>query len=355
MKAVVISSNPKTLTEIKDIPLPQINDDEILIKTKAIALNPTDWKHIIYQLSSPGDLVGSDVSGVVEAVGSSVENIKVGDFVSSFIAGNFTTRYGAFSEYVIANPQATVKYPTLTDDISTDVNSINSFIGAASVTLGLTTIGMSYSNTLNIPKRLTPGDFILIWAGSTTTGLLAIQLAKMMYNLKVITTASPKNFKLVKSYGADYVFDYNDPNVVDKIKEIGQNRIKFGLDIIATKQTFQNVYDTTAGTPKVYLDNLDGLDKTAISVVSSRDVHFERTAGYLAIIKEKQFGDFHFEQTSEMMKNYLKWWYDELPKYITQIKHPKLVHLDKGFESVNDGLSMLMSNKVSAKKVVISI
>lgn len=79
MKAAVVpeSVTETKLAEIKEIPKPTIDDDQILIKAEAGAINPTDWKHIIVARSSkPGDIIGCDVSGIVEEVGSKVTNFK---------------------------------------------------------------------------------------------------------------------------------------------------------------------------------------------------------------------------------------------------------------------------------------
>lgn len=70
------------------VPVPKLRDDYILVKTKAVALNPTDWKHIDF-LAGPGARVGCDYSGIVEEVGSKVQNgIKVGDRVAGMIHGS---------------------------------------------------------------------------------------------------------------------------------------------------------------------------------------------------------------------------------------------------------------------------
>ena len=78
MKAAVVSNpvEPTKLTEVKEIPKPKIQDNEILVKAKAYAINPTDWKHIVFKMSQPGDVAGSDASGIVEEVGSQVTNFK---------------------------------------------------------------------------------------------------------------------------------------------------------------------------------------------------------------------------------------------------------------------------------------
>ena len=58
------------------------------------------------------------------------------------------------------------------------------------VTVGLVTVGISFAHSLNIAKNKEKGDSILIWGGATATGILAIQVAKLVYNLNVIVTAS---------------------------------------------------------------------------------------------------------------------------------------------------------------------
>ena len=150
-------------------------------------------KHIVFQMSKPGDVIGSDVSGTVEEVDPK-SPISKGDTVSSFHYWNISPDSGAFGEYVIAYPQATIKYDhSLSHSSATNSSTIKSYEGAASVTLGLSTIGISFSHYLNIGKHKKEGDSILIWGGATATGILAIQVAKLVYNLNVITTASPKN------------------------------------------------------------------------------------------------------------------------------------------------------------------
>ena len=58
----------------------------------------------------------------------------------------------------------------------------------------------------------------LVWAGSTGVGMYAIKLASLL-GYRVVTTASPHNFELVKSLGASEVFDYKDPDVSTKIQQ----------------------------------------------------------------------------------------------------------------------------------------
>lgn len=358
MKAAVvpISIKDNYLTEIKDIPKPEIKDDQILIKAKACAINPIDWKHIVYQMSKPGDVAGSDVSGIVEQVGANVTNFKKGDLVSSFVMGNMSPMSGAFAEYVAAFPQATIKYDhDLDNPPKAKVSMIDSFEGAASITMGLTTVAQSFSHSLNIPKHKKPGDSILIWSGATATGIVAIQVAKLVYNLKVITTASPRNHEYLKELGADFTLDYKDPKIVDKLKLLGH--IKFGFDTIATPQTFQKLYDATQGTPEVYLDSLLGMDGNSIKTDPAREttVHWGHTMGYLCVLKTKTLGSTTYVQSTELLNDYNKWWENVMPTIIDKIKHANLKILPNGLESANEGLQMSRESKVSGEKIVFKI
>ena len=73
--------------EVNEAPLPKLRDDYIIVKTRAVALNPTYWKGL--QRTSPGAIVGCDYAGIVEEVGKKVtKSYKVGDKVAGFVRGS---------------------------------------------------------------------------------------------------------------------------------------------------------------------------------------------------------------------------------------------------------------------------
>jgi NADPH:quinone reductase-like Zn-dependent oxidoreductase len=85
-KAIVHESKDVAVLKT-DVPLPKLTgDDWILIKTKAVALNPTDWKNISFA-TAPGSIAGCDYAGIVTEVGKSVTDLKVGDRVAGFVRG----------------------------------------------------------------------------------------------------------------------------------------------------------------------------------------------------------------------------------------------------------------------------
>lgn len=77
----ILIQGPGDAQVVSDAPMPKLRDSYLIVKTKAVALNPTDWMHIDY-MPSKGAIVGCDFSGTVEEVGKSVtKNFKVGDRV----------------------------------------------------------------------------------------------------------------------------------------------------------------------------------------------------------------------------------------------------------------------------------
>ena len=85
-----------------------------------------------------------------------------------------------------------------------------------------------------------PQRSILIWGGASAVGQYAIQFAKLG-GLRVLTTASPKNFDLVRGLGADEVFDYHDEGVVEKIREATGNALDIAIDTISEGKTPEQV------------------------------------------------------------------------------------------------------------------
>jgi len=398
-KGVVItgSRNLDAFVDVRPTPYPKLEDDKIIIRSVAHGVNPTDWKHIFTEdflakivsdvfkypgfgiglietplgfigstigyylgkcltfLVQKGKVVGSDVSGIVEEVGRNVTNVKKGDIVSASLHGA-TSKNGGFAEYVAVRAIDVIKYhPSQILNAPLDAGNhpgkiIDSFEAAASITLGLKTVGLSLHHNLGIPlnKTQNANDYLLIWGGATATGILAIQVAKLVYGINVITTASKRNHALLRELGADEVLDYNDADVVDQIKRVGQNRIKYAFDCVSSTQTLQSVYDATAGTDQVAIDNLLFLTENAITTDNTRKVKFTWTNVYMLDL-ETYMGT---KPSPKMLLDFREFWDLYLTAIIENIKTAPLKVLPAGFESAMEGLRLLHQNKVSGQKVV---
>ncbi|UFT99338.1 NADP-dependent oxidoreductase [Radiobacillus kanasensis] len=206
-RAVIINQyGSKEVLEDGTVTLPELGENQVLIRAKATSINPIDWKLREGYLKQMFDwefpiILGWDVAGVIEAVGSNVTDWKVGDKV---FARPETTRFGTYAEYTIVDEHLLAKKPA----------SI-SFEEAAAVPLA----GMTAYQGLFDHGKLEKGEKVLIHAGAGGVGTYAIQLAKEA-GAYVYTTASPKNHELLKSLGADEVIDYHTTNVKDVLRDI---------------------------------------------------------------------------------------------------------------------------------------
>lgn len=344
------------MVNIIDVPKPTVDADQILIKAHAYAANPTDWKGLAY-FAKPGvlNIVGTDVAGVVEEVGSEVKGFKKGDLISSVVQGNYSTARGAFAQYTTTYVRNAIKYdgPFSKEDLAAGDHPstlINSFEAAAASSLGLATTGLSFSHSLQIPYDVKKGTNILIWGGATATGVYAIQVAKLVYGLNVITTASAKNHTFLKLLGADAVFDYGDADVVDKIRAYGKDNIPYVLDTVSTEKTFQASYDASAGTPEVAIDNLAFLQPSVLKQDPARSTKFGLTLVYN--IEGYFFNGLKIDVPEQLFKDFDHFWQKVLPPYVSKFRTPALRVLKPGLESANEALALLKGNKVSGEKVV---
>lgn len=86
-KAIVMLPGEKAAA-IQDVPIPrQVPDDWILVESKAVALNPADWKHIDFAFADAGSRLGCDYAGVVLEVGKNVTQYQKGDRVAGLCHG----------------------------------------------------------------------------------------------------------------------------------------------------------------------------------------------------------------------------------------------------------------------------
>lgn len=203
---------------IRERLLPTTSEDlgarNILVRVYSWAMNPCDT--MLQTVSLPfvkyPVILGQDVAGTVEAVGSvAASKFSIGDRIFAFSGGN-----NGFQEYVSLDYTLAAKIPG-------DLPYRDAVVfGLCITTSSFSLFGKDFLN-LNFPKLGTPrtGKSILVWGGSSAAGSNAIQMA-MGAGYEVLTTCSPRNFDYVKSLGASKVFDYQSPTVTeDIIAELG--------------------------------------------------------------------------------------------------------------------------------------
>jgi NADPH:quinone reductase-like Zn-dependent oxidoreductase len=202
MKAIICPKygSPDVL-QLQEVAKPAPQDEEVLIKIHAASINSRDWRFLranpFFMRLMPGCLfrpqnkiLGADVAGRVEAVGSNVKQFKPGDEVFGCLPS--ATGRGPFAEYVCANEKyITIKPANLT------------FQQAAAVPEA----AMTALQGLRDHGNVQPGQKVLLYGASGGVGTFAVQIAKAL-GTEVIAVCSPRNLEMVRSLGADHVIDY---------------------------------------------------------------------------------------------------------------------------------------------------
>ncbi|MGI1670649.1 MAG: NADP-dependent oxidoreductase [Neptuniibacter sp.] len=208
MKALQISQfgSSEQLT-YTDLPKPELNQGQVLVKNLAAGVNPIDWKTCAGGGAAPfiGELPfipGWEFAGTVTAVADDVSDFKTGDEVFGFI--NFPERAGCFAEYIA---------------VPADQISLRPAELPVEAAAGLALAGLTAWQALFDKGQLQASKQVVVLAGAGGVGHLAVQLAKWM-GARVIATASPENHEFLTSLGADLVLDYRKENLTDHINNV---------------------------------------------------------------------------------------------------------------------------------------
>ncbi|KAJ4797891.1 Zinc-binding dehydrogenase family oxidoreductase [Rhynchospora pubera] len=189
------------------VAVPDIKEDQVLVKVSAAALNPVDFKRRFGKFKatdSPLPTVpGYDVAGTVVKVGSQVNSLKEGDEVYGDVnekALEGPKQYGSLAEYVAVEEKLLALKPKILD-----------FAQAAALPLAIETANEGLERA-----GFGPGKSILVLGGAGGVGSLVIQLAKNVFGAsRVAATSSTGKLELLKSLGADLAIDYTKENFED--------------------------------------------------------------------------------------------------------------------------------------------
>ncbi|EAQ91698.1 hypothetical protein CHGG_03633 [Chaetomium globosum CBS 148.51] len=253
LAAVLPSPGAKLVIEERPIPTP--GPDELVVRNHAIALNPIDWKRIDLNIALPTypAIIGSDVSGIVTAVGSNVTAFQPGDRVLAAGPGMGTGNpdHAAYQTYTVVPASIAAKLP---DALA--------FRDAAAAVTSTSTPALALFDVLGLPApesaaKPPTNTGILVWGAASSMGTGTVQLARLA-GLKVFATASPQHHARVRALGATAVVDYRSPTAVEDLvaaaKEAGVN-VALAVDSISTDDTLPLVVD--------FLAKFDGPKKVA--------------------------------------------------------------------------------------------
>ena len=193
--------------QLDGLPLPEPAAGEVRLRVKAIGLNRAEVMfrsgQYLVEPTLPSKL-GYEASGIVEAVGPSVDRRWIGKTVSSVPAFD-AALYGVYGEVAIVPSNAIAEYP---DNLSYEEG---------------TSIWMQYLTAYGAliqQGALTKGDFVLITAASSSVGVAAIDIAKAEGAISIATTRTSRKKDQLLALGADHVIASEEENLVARVNEI---------------------------------------------------------------------------------------------------------------------------------------
>ena len=251
------------MLQCKEIAMPYPKDDEVLIKNHAVSIN--DWDLGLLQgdfinrllnglLKPKKKILGSDIAGVIEAIGKNVTRFKTGDNVYGDLSG----QWGGFAEYCCAREKA----------------------------LALKPAGMSFEEAAAIPQaamlaiqglidkgKIQRGQKLLINGAGGGVGSFAVQIAKL-HGVEVTGVDKTSKLDMLRSIGFDHVIDYTREDFTkngkcyDLILDVKTNRSMFGYTRALSPS---GIYVTVGGSMGWLFQAL--LLGPFISMISKKQIH----------------------------------------------------------------------------------
>ncbi|KAH8894495.1 NAD(P)-binding protein, partial [Thozetella sp. PMI_491] len=223
---------------VNGVPIPSVasNPGYALVKTSYVGVTHSDYLFTDLEfLFQKNITVGSEFSGEIVEVGEGCTRFSKGDKIAGccFVGGAATPHAGAQAEYILVRGDAMFSVDAFGDAVGMDQ--------AAGLGVAFSTVyhGLYYLLGLPLPgsQEATSDDAqvrrtVLIYGGTTNTGMIAIQYAKLS-GYKVITTCSTRNFDYVRSLGADEAYDYHDTErCIEEIRGSVGDDLHYVLDCV---------------------------------------------------------------------------------------------------------------------------
>ena len=248
---------------IIDIEQPKAMGFDLLVKVKAISVNPVDIK--MRQRTSPENtdwkILGHDAVGTVVAIGELVKNFKVGDDV--FYAGS-NQRQGSYAEYQLVDERIVGFKPSRLSDAE-----------AAALPLTALTAYEMLFDRLKVQDTKSEKPMILVIGAAGGVGSIAVQLLKAITEFTVIATASrPESQAWLHEIGADFVIDHHqDLEKQVSMLNIGQPNYVFSIN--GTGQYTQSIANLIA--PQGHFGLIDDPENFVINPfkIKSISIHWE--------------------------------------------------------------------------------
>lgn len=366
MEAIVVEGKRPVLKS--NLPLPQLENGSLLLKTKAVAARISDWKILDYELGPQGSVLGADVVGEIVKMDENVDRsgFKIGDIVFGFVHGaSFRTPdNGGFADYVVLDSRLSFKLKEGTTFSGKEMlpeGPIDSLEGAATVPCSWITAGATLFHHMKMNFEWEPttpqNDHpVLVWGGATGLGQAVIQLLKKVNGFsKIVVVASKKHEQLLKSYGADELFDYHDIDVIERIKS-KYNNFSWLLDCVSNSETFNQVYQCSPEGLKSTVFNYMMLNIDTIKPEYRKEtVCLDDAMVYSCTGFDYKLGDTPFQADQSYRNDIVEFVQFIRPYFVDGSLRHNPVKVYKGLNSVVQMLDELKANSNSGDRYVVTL
>ncbi|GKZ30556.1 hypothetical protein AbraIFM66950_009567 [Aspergillus brasiliensis] len=367
LAAILPSKSTSLILTSRSTPTPGPND--LLIAVKSVALNPADtiMRDTGLFIPSYPTVTGFDLSGLVLEVGTNVPThfrpgiTRIAAYSASVWKG-CDPDYGAFQETCLVPWQHVVPLPDEIDMISW--NEAATLPVAVQVALNAweragVMLDVGKSST-SMPKcmisKQKKNEMLLVWGASSSVGSMGVQVARVLRDdpvtpvKAVYATAGVANHEYVRSLGADRVFDYRDPGVVDKIVETARE------DGCVIRHCFLAVGDVRMCQAVVgaFVGGAEGEGEVKAKIASAPIIpsDLEVVDGVEVIFVVPSMDD--EEERLDQFQYWLGTWARENLANGNIRPSPELRVVGRGLHAINDGLDELEQG-VSCMKLVVEV
>ncbi|KAH7323132.1 chaperonin 10-like protein [Stachybotrys elegans] len=391
-RALLLRGPRQAYELVPDYPVPKLQgEDEVLIRTKAIGLNPIDWRGPDFNFGIPElpYIAGRELSGLVAAVSGEKSAWKVGDRVIAISTDYRDLRKGAYQEYVVAVEYNLVRLP---HGLSYEQGST---IGVAFITAAMTLgicLGVDFSRIAHgqdilritrdlkqslIPEdvreeslhgiqdheRPTVGDWLVVWGGSASSAHIIIQLAKLAGMRVIVVVDKAKHGLRLSTDNAvkpDVIIDSHDPQrAVQIIRAYTKGQARYGVDTRG-KDTATLLMEAFADEAHIEQSPIDPGVQPYEPVEGSRNKSLAHIVGLAGIPKIPLPGiKIHsmpiklFHEVPEIGRPLATWLSRLLEDRI--ITHPKVLDVENDLGSINKGLDRMRVGEISGGKLIVKL
>lgn len=271
----------------EDVPVPEISDNQVLIKNKYAGVNFIEkyFRIGLYDAPKP-QILGREASGVIVAKGKDVKSYDIGDYVAYGSAGTF-------AQYTSFDPSLRLyKLPKDTSDEKLQLY-------AASFIQGFTALTF-ITDAYNVQK----GDYILVHAAAGGVGLILTQLIKDRGAHVIATASTDEKLQLAKANGAEFLINSKTDDTVKKVLEITNGKgVAASFDGIG-KDTFQISVDSLArkGTLISYGNASGAVPPVPLTTLTAKNLKLLRPTVF-NYIADKEEWDFYSKNLSELIES----------------------------------------------------